>query len=149
MEGKRDGSGDESEEEEEEVNYYPSPTSHWPLVHRQELLGETAEASSMKRKSVQWLLAKAAVRGYKRFCKIEGPLCRDPEAAAKQAWVAKARTITKAYIDLARMESKGRQTDHMQAPVSDATRHSLSCILNSGDMHSAIGIGLEDIDYPP
>jgi len=145
-----DRSNTEEEEKEEtvEVNYYPSLTSHWPLVHRQDLVQETAVATSKKRKSLQWLLAHAAVRGYKRFCKIEGK-APVSESEAKAQWVEKARTITKAYVDLARLESKGRGKEHMPAPVSPGMEHSLCCILNSADMHTTIGIGLQDIDYPP
>ena len=141
------GEEGDREVEEVEVNYYPRLTSHWPLTHRQELLEETAEASSKKRKSLQWSLANAAVRGYKRFCKIEGKVPESKEL--RPGWVQQARRITKAYIDVARLECKGRQTDHKQAPVSDATEHSLRCILNSANMHTDIGIGLQDIQYPP
>lgn len=126
-------------------------TYHWPQVQRAYLKAEQAEERKRKRKGIEFTLARAAVRGYKRFCTAHTQPSAHAPPSEVQAWAKRAMQGTRAFINVAAIAAaeKAALTGHkvQHSPIQDAVElraEVLGCI-TKGHFHKAVHISSAEI----
>jgi len=142
---------------ERPIHYNPFLLHHWPPALRQMRTRDVQAASRKRRKKPHYLLANAAVRGYKRYCKARPPPQAPPGSAldlapGRMQWIRQATFSIKAYIHVATIEweasARSRGSEHKAWTADPGCASELQTILDQAHFKQAgVNVTLTDINY--
>ena len=135
------------------ILYQPFLLHHWPPTLKQQRTLDAKAASRKRRRSPLYTLAKAAVRGYKRFCEAR-PLLPESDSTENEQWVEEATNVTKAYITVAAFDWKSRggargsqKEESSDVDMITTMTSELRAILAEAQFaHTGVDITLADIE---
>jgi len=125
------------------VDYAPNFDGHWPSVLRKSARCESGDKTRKRRRSIQYGIARAAVKGFEKY-KRARTKPRAVQRAKLGVWTREAHRFIKAAADVQRIAHEIRDP-FQQEPTCSTMKTELQAILDSAEGFPELGLSLEDI----